>query len=161
MVGAGGRGDAAGVALGLGAAVAYAAGVMLQKPVMGRATPLAASAIGTAAGAVVCLPFAPGLASQLPHASSGTLAWLVYLGIFPTAVAFTTWAYALTRTTAGRASATTYLVPPVTILISWWALGETPGLRACWAARSPWPGSPSRASACRAVARRQVSRSRA
>jgi drug/metabolite transporter (DMT)-like permease len=45
-------------------------------------------------------------------------------------VAFTTWAYALSRTTAGRMGATTYLVPPVAILLGWAMLGETPELLA-------------------------------
>ena len=130
VVGAGGRGDAVGVALGLGAAVAYAGGVLLQKPVLVRTTPLVAAAIGTAAGAMLSAPFAPELARQLPDLSTGSLVWLAYLGIFPTAIAFTTWAYALTRTTAGRMTTFTYLVPPITILISWWALSETPGPRA-------------------------------
>jgi drug/metabolite transporter (DMT)-like permease len=51
---------------------------------------------------------------------------MVYLGVFPTAVAFTTWAYALSRTTAGRMGATTYLVPPIAILLGWAMLGESP-----------------------------------
>jgi drug/metabolite transporter (DMT)-like permease len=50
----------------------------------------------------------------------------VYLGVFPTAVAFTTWAYALSRTTAGRMGATTYLVPPLAVLMGWMVLGEVP-----------------------------------
>jgi drug/metabolite transporter (DMT)-like permease len=130
VVGAGGRGDLLGAALGVGAAVAYATGVVLQKPVIGRVSPLAASAIGTAAGALLCLPFAPGLAHQLPELDAGALAWLVYLGLFPTAVAFTTWAYALARTPAGRLAATTYLVPPLTAAFAWWLLGEAPTGRA-------------------------------
>jgi drug/metabolite transporter (DMT)-like permease len=44
----------------------------------------------------------------------------------PTALAFTTWAYALARTSAGRLGVTTYLVPPVTILLSALLLGESP-----------------------------------
>ncbi len=51
---------------------------------------------------------------------------MVYLGVFPTAVGFSTWAYALARTSAGRMGATTYLVPPLTILLGWLALGEAP-----------------------------------
>jgi drug/metabolite transporter (DMT)-like permease len=43
--------------------------------------------------------------------------------VFPTALAFTTWAYALSRTTAG---ATTYLVPPLAVLLGWVILGESP-----------------------------------
>lgn len=41
-------------------------------------------------------------------------------------MAFTTWAYALGSTTAGRMGATTYLVPPLAILMGWAILGETP-----------------------------------
>ncbi len=37
-----------------------------------------------------------------------------------------TWAYALSRTSAGRMGATTYLVPPIAILIAWAMLDETP-----------------------------------
>jgi drug/metabolite transporter (DMT)-like permease len=51
---------------------------------------------------------------------------MVYLGAFPTAVGFLTWAYALSRTTAGRMGATTYLVPPIAILIGWALLAESP-----------------------------------
>ena len=51
---------------------------------------------------------------------------MVYLGVFPTAVGFMTWAYALSRTTAGRMGATTYLVPPLAILLGWALLCETP-----------------------------------
>jgi uncharacterized membrane protein len=51
---------------------------------------------------------------------------VVYLGMVPTALAFTTWAYALTRTTAGKMGATTYVVPAIVVLMSWAFLGETP-----------------------------------
>ena len=77
-------------------------------------------------GLVVCLPFAPQLADELGDADASSVAWMVYLGVFPTAIAFTTWAYALSRTTAGRMGATTYLVPPIAILLGWALLGETP-----------------------------------
>ena len=81
-------------------------------------------------GAVVCLPFAPTLVDEVGEADAGSIAWTVYLGVFPTAIAFTTWAYALTRSTAGRMGSTTYLVPPLAILMGWAILGETPPLLA-------------------------------
>jgi drug/metabolite transporter (DMT)-like permease len=52
---------------------------------------------------------------------------MVYLGVFPTALAFTTWAYALARTTASRMGATTYAVPALVVAMSWAFLGEVPG----------------------------------
>jgi hypothetical protein len=39
------------------------------------------------------------------------------------AVGFTTWAYALARSSAGRPGATTYLVPPLALLLGWVLLG--------------------------------------
>ena len=51
---------------------------------------------------------------------------MVYLGVFPTALAFTTWAYALARSSAGRMGALTYFVPPLAILMGWALLDEVP-----------------------------------
>jgi drug/metabolite transporter (DMT)-like permease len=55
---------------------------------------------------------------------------VVYLGAFPTALGFTTWAFALSRTSVGRMGATTYLVPVVAIVLAWLLLDETPALLA-------------------------------
>jgi len=63
---------------------------------------------------------------ETADADLSAIGWVVYLGALPTAVAFTTWAYALARTTAGRLGVTTYLVPPIAILLGWALLGETP-----------------------------------
>jgi drug/metabolite transporter (DMT)-like permease len=51
---------------------------------------------------------------------------MLYLGVVPTAAAFVTWAYALTRSSAGRLGATTYAVPPIAILLGWVFLDEVP-----------------------------------
>lgn len=79
-----------------------------------------------AAGAVVCLPFIGQLASQLASAPWSATLSVAYLGVFPTAVAFTTWAYALARTPAGKMGATVYAVPALTVLMSWAVLDEVP-----------------------------------
>jgi drug/metabolite transporter (DMT)-like permease len=63
---------------------------------------------------------------EVERADGSSIAWMVYLGVFPTAIGFMTWAYALSQTTAGRMGATTYLVPPLAIAIGWALLGETP-----------------------------------
>jgi len=75
---------------------------------------------------VVCLPFAPGLLRELGEAPASSTWWLVYLGVFPTAIAFTTYAFALKHMSASNLGVTTYLVPPITIVMGWLALGETP-----------------------------------
>jgi drug/metabolite transporter (DMT)-like permease len=126
----GGHGDGTGAILAVLAAVAYAAAVLAQKPVLARSSPLAVTWVACTIGAAACLPFAPGLLQHADAVSAGSLAWIAYLGVFPTALAFLTWGYALARTTAGRMGATTYLVPPVAILLGWAWLGETPPARA-------------------------------
>jgi drug/metabolite transporter (DMT)-like permease len=42
------------------------------------------------------------------------------------ALAFSTWAYALKHSTAGKLGVTTFVVPPMTILMGWLILGEVP-----------------------------------
>jgi drug/metabolite transporter (DMT)-like permease len=77
-------------------------------------------------GAVVCLPFAGRLLDQTRAASASDIWWVVYLGVFPTAIAFTTFAYALRTMPASSLGVTTYLVPPITILMGWLLLSEVP-----------------------------------
>jgi drug/metabolite transporter (DMT)-like permease len=115
-----------GTALCLVAAVAYSVAVVAQKPLLERGSALAVTWIACTVGAVACLPFGPTLVHQASDADGSALIWIVYLGALPTAVAFTTWAYALARSTAGRMGALTYLVPPLTILMGWAFLDETP-----------------------------------
>jgi drug/metabolite transporter (DMT)-like permease len=119
-----------GIALCIIAALGYAGGVVAQKPVLRHASPLAVTWLACTVGALSCLPFAPSLVHQAGHAGAAALAWTVYLGLFPTAIGFVTWAYALSHTTAGRMGSTTYLVPPVALLLGWMILGEVPPLLA-------------------------------
>ncbi|BEL12809.1 DMT family transporter [Actinoplanes sichuanensis] len=123
----GGRTSILGVVLCLVAAVTYAAGVVAQKPALKHATALQATTFGCVIGALACLPFAGRLISDVAAAPLSATLNVVYLGVFPTAIAFTTWAYALARTTAGKMGSTTYAVPAVVVLLSWLILGEVPG----------------------------------
>jgi drug/metabolite transporter (DMT)-like permease len=121
-----GRASVLGVLLCLGAAVTYAGGVVAQKPALRHASALQATTFGCLIGALACLPFAGQLIAEVADAPAHITLTVVYLGVFPTAVAFTTWAYALARTTAGRMGSTTYLVPAVVIVISGLLLHELP-----------------------------------
>ena len=48
----------------------------------------------------------------------------------PTALAFTTWGYALARVPAGQLGVSTYIVPPLTIIAGWLVFDEVPTLLA-------------------------------
>lgn len=115
-----------GVLLSVVATASSAGGVVAQKPVLARLTALQVTWTCCTIGALCCLPWAPALLRALATASPADLAWMGYLGVFPTSVAFTTWAYALARGSASRLAATAYLVPPTTIAMSWVLLGELP-----------------------------------
>ena len=125
-----GRHDLAGVLFALGAAVLYAAGVLLQKPALKTVDAFTATWLGCLAGTAACLPFAPQLLHDLAAAPADATLGVVYLGVFPTAIAFGTWAYALKRMSAGRLSSSSYLVPAIAVLLSWLLLGEVPTLLA-------------------------------
>jgi drug/metabolite transporter (DMT)-like permease len=121
-----GTADLGGVLLCLVAAAAYAVSVVTQKPLLATMSALQVTWTACTIGAVVCLPFLPDLVHDVRAADLPTVGWVVYLGVMPTALAFTTWAYALARSTAGRLASTTYLVPPLAILLGWVGLGEVP-----------------------------------
>jgi drug/metabolite transporter (DMT)-like permease len=108
------------------AVLAYSTAIVVQKPVLTRVPSFQVTWIGVVAATIACLPFAPSLVSELPKASPGAIAWTLYLGAFPTAIGFATWAFALGRTKAGRLGTLTYLSPVIAVLLGWVMLGETP-----------------------------------
>jgi drug/metabolite transporter (DMT)-like permease len=121
-----GNGSVLGVALCLLSAAAYAVSIIVQKPLMVRMPAIHVTWLACTVGAVGCLPFTGQLVDDTRSASVSDIWWVVFLGAFPTAVAFTTFAYALRSMSASSLSVTTYLVPPITIVLGWLFLGETP-----------------------------------
>ena len=118
--------DPLGVVLCLVSAAAYAVSLILQKPLVSRLSAVEVTWIACTVGAVACLPFAGDLVRQTADAGVADIGWVVFLGVFPTAIAFSTYAYALKHMSAGNLSVTTYLVPPITVGLSWLFLSEVP-----------------------------------
>jgi len=115
-----------GVVLCLVAAVVYSVSLVLQKPLVARLPAVQVTWLACTIGGIVCLPFAGQLVNDTRAASATDVWWVVYLGVFPTAIAFTTFAYALRTMSASSLGVTTYLVPPITIVMGWLLLDETP-----------------------------------
>jgi drug/metabolite transporter (DMT)-like permease len=120
------RGDLLGVLLCLVAAICYAISAVLEKPLVARLPALQITWVACTVGAVMCLPFAGSLWNEGLQASTSDLGWLIFLGVGPTAVAFTTFAFALRHMHASALGVTTYLVAPVTIVLSVLLLSENP-----------------------------------
>lgn len=124
----GGLGDGSGVLWCLLAAAAYAVGVLLQKPALRRLPAAQVTWLGCVIGMVACLPFSGQLIENVQSAPPASLFGAVYLGAVPTALAFSTWAYALSRMPAGQLGVSTYVVPPLAILLGFLVFGEVPAL---------------------------------
>jgi drug/metabolite transporter (DMT)-like permease len=118
--------DVTGVLLCLLAAALYAAGVLIQKLTLRDLDGLTAIWLGCVIATAVLLPWTPQLVSEVATAPASAVLGAAYMGVFPTAIGFTAWAYALRRMDAGRLTATTYAVPAVSVLLSWLLLAEIP-----------------------------------
>lgn len=123
----GGSASILGLLLCVLAAVSYSVAVLYQKSALRHASALQVTTFGCLIGLVACLPFAGQLVAEVAEAPVPATLNMIYLGVFPTGLAFTTWAYALARTTAARMGATTYVVPALVVLLSWLLLAEVPG----------------------------------
>jgi drug/metabolite transporter (DMT)-like permease len=122
----GGDRDVVGVGLCLLAAAVYAVSLVLQKPLVASLRGVHVTWLACSVGMIACLPFTGTLWSELGDAPASSIWWLVYLGVFPTAIAFTTYAYALRHMSASNLGVTTYLVPPITIVMGLVFLDEAP-----------------------------------
>lgn len=118
--------DVVGVLFALGAAGLYALGVVVQKVALRSVDSVTATWLGSVAGTVALLPFTGELLGQLRTAPPTAIAGVAYLGLLCTGVAFSTWAYALSRSDAATLSASSYAVPAITIALSWLLLSEAP-----------------------------------
>ena len=110
------------------AAVSVSVYLVLQRPYLAKYGPLAFTTYAVWAGTLLTLWFFPGMVSGFQTASlEATLAG-VFLGVFPTAVAYVTFAYVFSRMSAPVAVSFLYLIPAMAFLIAWLWLGELPTL---------------------------------
>lgn len=115
-----------GSALCLVSALAAAISMVVQKKMLVGFRAVQLTWLTVSVGAVICLPFVGQFASNVQHASASSIAWLVFLGVGPTAIAYTTYGYALSQMTATQTGILTYLIPPITIVLGLVFLGEAP-----------------------------------
>jgi drug/metabolite transporter (DMT)-like permease len=78
------------------------------------------------AGTLVMLVFAPGVVGAVGEAPGGATVSVVFLGVFPTVVAYLALGYAFARMPASNATSFLYLVPALAFLVAWVWLGEVP-----------------------------------
>jgi drug/metabolite transporter (DMT)-like permease len=111
--------------LPLAAALFWSANMGLQKPVLARYGVGTVTVYSVWIGTLGLLPFARGLPSAIAHASVATTLSMLYLGVFPIALAYLTWAHVLATMKASVAAGTLYLIPVIVTIIAWVWLHET------------------------------------
>jgi len=110
----------------LAAALTSAIYMVQQKHFLGRYSALEFTAYSIWSGTVFMLPFGKGLLTVMHTAPVGVTLAVVYLGIFPGALAYVAWAYVMSHGPAGRITSLLYLIPVLAIAIAWLWLGEVP-----------------------------------
>ena len=78
-------------------------------------------------GTIPMLVFLPGLVEQVPHAPAWATWTVVYLGVFPAALAYVLWSYALARMPASTTASFLYASPVLATLVAWVWQGVVPG----------------------------------
>jgi drug/metabolite transporter (DMT)-like permease len=104
--------------------------VIIIKPMLGRYGALRLTTYAFWFGTLFLAVFSPGLYESVRQVPLDATLAVVYLGIFPGALGYIAWSYALSRLTASSASSYLYLVPPLTIGMAWAWLGELPTVTA-------------------------------
>lgn len=119
-------GIAPGVFLTIFAAIATSIFFVYQKPLFKKYTAIELTAYFTWAGTIPFLIFTPGLFETIQSSSIEVNLTAMYIGIFPTAVAYLTWAIALSQANASSISSVLYLEPVIAIIVAWIWLNELP-----------------------------------
>ncbi|GMA17116.1 DMT family transporter [Deinococcus metallilatus] len=101
---------------------------VFQRPLLSRMNPLHFTVWSLLAGTVPLLVFLPGFGTELARAPLSAHLAVIYIGLFPAALAYLTWTFALARVGAGTATSFLYVSPVFAILIAWLWLGELPTL---------------------------------
>jgi len=78
-------------------------------------------------GVLPMLYFLPGLIQQLPAAPASSTWTIVFLGIFPGALAYFLWSYALARMPASTTASFLYAQPVLATFVAWIWQGVVPG----------------------------------
>lgn len=101
---------------------------VIQKPLYARYRAVEVTAFATWAGTLPLFVFLPGFFSDVADAGTAPLLAAVYIGVFPAAVAYAQFSYAISKLPVTLATSFLYSVPVFSLLFSWLILGEVPSL---------------------------------
>jgi len=108
------------------AAIAQGIFITWQKPLLNRYSGLHIASYAIWAGTFFMLIYVPGFVEAVQTADPSATLAIVYMGIFPSVVAYLCFSYALQYMAAARAASFLYLVPVLATFIAWIWVGEIP-----------------------------------
>ncbi|MGL4609930.1 MAG: DMT family transporter [Trueperaceae bacterium] len=98
----------------------------LQRPLFKTYKPIEVTAFATWAGTLPMFIFWPGFVEGLSNAAPASVWAGVYMGTFPSAIAYTLFAYAISKLPVTSVSSFLYSVPVFGLFFSWLLLNEIP-----------------------------------
>jgi len=101
---------------------------VVQKHYLKKYHPIEVTAFVIWGGTLLLLFYSQQLIVDMPRASLLTTSTVIYMGIFPAAVAYATWSYAVHHMPIAKASLYLYTLPLVSTLLGFIILQEKPSL---------------------------------
>lgn len=99
---------------------------ILQKPYMKKYRAIEATTYVMWGGALFLLLCSPHVLHDVMHASLSSTMTVIYLGVFPAAIAYALWAYVLSQIPVSQAASFLYTTPFIVAALAWAVLGEMP-----------------------------------
>lgn len=99
---------------------------IMQKPFLKSGNSIESSCYVIWGGTAFLAIYTPNLLNDFNHANLAASLVVVYLGIFPTVIAYIAWAYILNKLPVAQAVSYLYTLPFVTAVMGWLFLGEVP-----------------------------------
>ncbi len=99
---------------------------IFQKPLLKKYHAIDVTAYAIWGGTLSLVMYAPELPQAIMHATVSSTIAVIYLGIFPAAIAYVLWGMALAKIPASRAVSFLYFSPIIATLLGWIWLNEIP-----------------------------------
>ncbi len=112
----------------LTAALSFSVFFIIQKPLLTKYKPFDLTTYSIWAGTLCMLVFLPGFFQDLGKAPLQAHLTVIYLGIFPAALAYVTWAFFMSKIPASRAASFLYINPILATIVAFIWIGEIPSV---------------------------------
>ena len=108
------------------AALSFSVFFIIQKPLLTKYKPFDLTTYSIWAGTLCLLVFLPGFSQALSKAPLQAHLTMIYLGIFPAALAYATWSFFMSKMPVSQAASWLYVTPILSTLVAFLWLGEIP-----------------------------------